>query len=455
MSLLLAKKSYLYNILFIFMDIYLLIGILLTLSGILAWAISSNFSLRKNILNLNNDSASKQTNIDLLSKQLDDLQAQKINLENLLQELNNRITEQGIENATLLERIRATTEEKAKIQLEAENRFKLLANDILEEKSKQFKETNETRINEILNPLKENIENFKKTISDSYGKEAMERRSLQDYIKQLIEVNNTIGKEAKDLTLALRGNSKTQGDWGEMILENILEKSGLTRDQEFFVQATRGDDGSTIQNGEGSRLRPDVIVKFPDDKRVIIDSKVSLSAYVNYVNADTPDEQERYIKQHLLSVRRHIDELRSKQYQDYVKGAADYVMMFIPNEGAYISAMQHDHNLWQYAYDYRVVIICPTHLISVLSIIAQLWQKDKQTKNAIKIADEGGSLYDKFVGFMDDMDAIGKSIQKTNEAYNAAKNKLSEGRGNIMSRVENMRILGAKAKKSLNLPDED
>lgn len=363
-------------------------------------------------------------------------------------------------NSRLLERIRYIEEDKSKMLQDSEMRFKILANEILSTNSRIFKEQNESRLTEILTPLKENIEAFKKAVNDSYTTEARERFSLQEKIKELIELNQSIGKEAKELTTALKGNSKIQGDWGEMILENILEKSGLQKGREYQVQQTTDEHGNVIRNENGDALRPDVVINYPGGRCVVIDSKVSLNAYVNYVNADTPEEQEIYAKQHLQSVRKHIGELRQRKYQDYIgQGKTDFVMMFIPNEAAFLTAMQLDNKLWQEAYDVRVLLVSPTQLISALRLVAQLWSHDRQTRNAIEIANAGGRMYDKFVGFIDDMRKIEKTINLTHDAFNSAMTKLSEGRGNLVSHAEKMRTLGAKATKalpdSLKDPDEE
>lgn len=367
-----------------------------------------------------------------------------------LQRLQNEMSIFREENGRLKERLTFIEEEKERLSKESEMRFQNIANEILANNSRVFKEQNETRLSEILTPLKENIEQFKKTITDSYSNEARERFSLQERIKELIELNQSISKEAKDLTTALKGNSKVQGDWGEMILENILEKSGLEKGREYTVQQTTDENGNTLRNENGTALRPDVVINYPGDRYVVIDSKVSLRAYVNYINSETPEEQETYAKQHLASVRNHIAELRDKKYQDYVGGGkTDFVMMFIPNEAAYITAMQLDCKLWQDAYDVRVLLVSPTQLISALRLVAQLWSHDRQTRNAIEIAKAGGNMYDKFVGFIDDMYKIEKSIRQAHDNYHNAMNKLHEGKGNLVSYAEKMRTLGAKASKSL------
>ena len=370
-----------------------------------------------------------------------------------IQRLQNEMSTFREENGRLKERIKFIEEEKEKLAKESETRFQNIANEILTTNSRIFKEQNETRLSEILTPLKENIEQFKKTINDSYSNEARERFSLQERIKELIELNQSISKEAKDLTTALKGNSKVQGDWGEMILENILEKSGLQKGREYNVQVTTDENGNTLRNDDGTALRPDVVINYPGNRYVVIDSKVSLNAYVSYVNAETSEEQDKYAKQHLLSVRNHITELKNKKYQDYVGGGkTDFVMMFIPNEAAYITAMQLDNTLWQDAYDVRVLLVSPTQLISALRLVAQLWSHDRQTRNAIEIAKVGGNMYDKFVGFVEDMHKIEKSIKQTNDTYYSAMNKLHEGKGNLVSYAEKRRTLGAKASKSL--PDQ-
>ena len=367
--------------------------------------------------------------------------------------LRNELEEARIENARLKEKIGNVEAFNNSVIEETKAQFKSLAADIFSSQSEKFKEANETRLSEILNPLKEDIKDFKRRVDDTYMNSSKERTLLGEQMKRLMELNMSIGKEARDLTEALSGNTKVQGDWGEMVLETILIKSGLVEGENYFVQRTKNDDGTQIKNDDNGRLRPDVVVALPDKKCIVIDSKVSLTAYVNYINADNEDDRQRFGKAHLLSVRSHLKELETKRYQDFVgvgnDDRIDYVLMFIPNEHAYMAAMTLDNNLWMEAYEKRVVIISPAHVISTLRLIAQLWTRDKQTKNALKIAEEGGKLYDKFVGFVNDMQTVEQSLGKASEAYASAMSKLHTGRGCIVSKVENLKKLGAKTSKTL------
>lgn len=367
--------------------------------------------------------------------------------------LRNELEEARIENARLKEKIGNVEAFNNSVREETKAQFKSLAADIFSSQSEKFKEANEIRLSEILNPLKEDIKDFKRRVDDTYMNSSKERTLLGEQMKRLMELNMSIGKEARDLTEALSGNTKVQGDWGEMVLETILVKSGLVEGENYFVQRTKNDDGTQIKNDDNGRLRPDVVVALPDKKCIVIDSKVSLTAYVNYINADNEDDRQRFGKAHLLSVRSHLKELETKRYQDFVgvgnDDRIDYVLMFIPNEHAYMAAMTLDNNLWMEAYEKRVVIISPAHVISTLRLIAQLWTRDKQTKNALKIAEEGGKLYDKFVGFMNDMQTVEQSLGKASEAYASAMSKLHTGRGCIVSKVENLKKLGAKTSKTL------
>ena len=354
------------------------------------------------------------------------------------------------ESARLGEQLRQQAEERKTLRAESEMIFREIATSIFDEKSKVMSENNRTQLGDILTPFKSDLETLKKTINDCYIGEMSEVKSLKEQVKDLTDLNNTIGREAKELTMALKGNSKVQGDWGEMLLKQLLDKSGLEEGVNYVLQATENEDGSKIKGEQGGQLRPDAIFYLPDGKSLIIDSKASLTAYTTYVNASVED-QPAALAAHLRSIKVHIDELARKEYPKYVKNSADFVMMFVPNEGAYLAALNADRDLWESAYNRHIVIISPTHLISVLKLMYQLWIRDKQTKNALKIADETGKLYDKFVGFISDMEEINRHLNKASSAYDLAYNKLSTGRGNIISKVENIRELGVTTAKKLKI----
>ena len=358
------------------------------------------------------------------------------------------------ENARLDEQLRQQAEERKALRAESEMIFREIATSIFDEKSKAMNENNRTQLGDILTPFKSDLENLKKTINDCYIGEMSEVKSLKEQVKDLTDLNNTIGREAKELTMALKGNSKVQGDWGEMLLKQLLEKSGLEEGVNYVLQATENEDGTKIKSEEGGQLRPDAIFYLPEGKSLIIDSKVSLTAYTDYINAPA-DEQATYLAAHLRSIKSHIDELARKEYPKYVKNSADFVMMFVPNEGAYLAALNADKDLWESAYRDHIVIISPTHLISVLKLMYQLWMRDKQTKNALKIAEETGKLYDKFANFVNDLEEVGKHIDKASAVYEEAHKKLSVGKGNLLSRVENIRELGVKTSKRLKLDTID
>ena len=327
--------------------------------------------------------------------------------------------------------------------------FKALSSEVLQQNSRSLRESNSEQIEAILRPFKENIDSFRKAVNDSYVNENASRKSLYDQIEKLMRLNESIGKEAHNLTTALKGNSKVQGDWGEMILETLLENAGLQRGVNYDVQATRDSSGELIRSEEGGSLRPDVIIYLPDNQSIVVDSKVSLSAFVDYCNAETELEQKDAGKRHLQSVVNHINELDRKRYQRAVKGSADYVMMFIPNESAYVTATQLDINIWKYAYDRGVMLVSPTHLFSVMSIVTQLWQQDKQNKHALRIAEKGGKLYDKLVLFVESFESVGKSIGNAQEAFDKSRGQLMTGKGNALKQANDLRELGAKTTKQL------
>lgn len=327
--------------------------------------------------------------------------------------------------------------------------FENIATKILDEKSEKFTRINQSNIDSLLKPLGENIESFKKKVEEVYVAEAKERFSLGEEVKRLAQINQKISEDAVNLTNALKGNSKTQGDWGEIILENILERSGLVRGREYFVQEyLKRADGSYITNEFGNRMQPDVIISYPDERKVIIDSKVSLNAYLRYTQELDADKQKTALSEHLRSVKRHIDQLSAKCYQDYAV-SLDFVMMFVPNEPAYMLALQHDPELWQYAYDKKILLISPTNLIAALKLIVDLWNREYQNQNAIDIAERGAKLYDKFVGFITNLEKVGRNIEQAQSAYTDAYKQLSTGNDNLVLQTQKLKELGVKAKKSI------
>lgn len=322
-----------------------------------------------------------------------------------------------------------------------EAQFKVLANAILDDKAQKFSEQQEQSLRTILDPLREHIKTFKADYEVKQNKESEERISLREQIKHMMELNKTLSDQANNLTQALRGNVKQQGNWGEMILESILQHAGLQKGVQYFLQEQSG-------NGEGDIIQPDVIVRYPDNRAIVIDSKVSLVHYESFCKAETPDEQSSCLHSMIRSVKSHIDGLKSKSYSD-VSHALDFVMMFVPVEAAYITAMQGDASLWQYAYDRKILLISPTNLIAAMKLIADMWQRDSINKEAHLIADKAGKLYDKLVLFVEDFEKVGTQLNRAQDTWQDAFKKLSRGRGNVISQAEQMKGYQAKTAKAL------
>ncbi len=354
-------------------------------------------------------------------------------------------------NNTLVDKLNIQKEEIIEIQKISQLQFEKIANQILEEKSGKFTEVNKANIEAILKPLGENIEHFKKKVEETYDKESKQRFSLEEKVKELVEQTNKVSTEANNLASALKGQVKKQGNWGEMILESILQKSGLVKDREYFLQ-------QTIKDEEGHNFRPDVLVKLPDNRIIIIDSKVSLIAYERFSSAETVDEQTVYLSEHLKSIYYHIDELHEKRY-DNLEESLDFTMMFIPIEPAYLISIQTDQNLWAYAYSKRILLISPTNLIACLKLMADLWKRELQSKNAMEIVKRGELLYEKFVSFVSTLEDMGKHINKTQQSYNTAMGQLNTGGGHLIGQALKLKNLGLKSSKeipsSLLPPDGD
>jgi DNA recombination protein RmuC len=322
--------------------------------------------------------------------------------------------------------------------------FKNIANEILEEKSKKFTEQNKTNLESILNPLKDKIKDFEEKVDKTYKTESAERITLKAEIKQLVELNKQVSDEANNLTKALKGDNKTQGNWGEVILEKILERSGLSKERgEYKTQVT-------LTNNANETIRPDAIIYLPDNKHIIVDSKVSLVAYQGFVAAETEELRGNFLKEHISSLKSHIKGLSEKHYSSSdALNTPDFVLMFLPIESSFGIAVQADQELFSYAWDKKIVVVSPSTLLATLRTIAAIWKQELQTKNALEIARQSGALYDKFVAFIEDLSAIGKNLDKAHDAYNEARKKLEEGKGNLISRAEKIKELGAKASKSI------
>ncbi len=358
--------------------------------------------------------------------------------------LNNQNASLKANYSNLKERLEEQRLEVGKLQEKFSIEFKNLANEIFEEKSKKFTDQNKTNLNELLNPLGQKLSDFERKIEQT-NKESLERSTaLREQIIGLRELNDRMTKEAENLTKALKGDVKTQGNWGEMILERILEKSGLEKGREYFIQ-------ETLHSEEGKRLRPDVIIKLPDNKNLVVDAKASLVAYEKYVNEEDPLLKEQYLKGHILSVKNHIKGLTQKSYhQLFDGGALDYVLMFIPIEAAFASVVQHGGELYNEAHDKSIIIVSPTTLIATLRTVASIWKHEYQNRNALEIARQGGALYDKFKAFVDDLILVGKSLDRSKDQYKDAMNKLVDGKDNLVRKTERLKELGAKTGKALD-----
>ncbi|RYG15524.1 MAG: DNA recombination protein RmuC [Chitinophagaceae bacterium] len=377
------------------------------------------------------------------------LKDEKQKLDDELSDLRNRFNEERsklIQTEALLSAQRDKLAEQHKHLEELQQKFtlefSLVANKIFDEKTAKFAVQSQNNLETILNPLKANIKAFEEKVDRAYKDEAAERNHLKGVIFQLMEQSKQIQVDANNLTKALKGDNKKQGNWGEVILERVLENSGLVKDREYRLQAS-------LRSDEGAKLQPDVVIDLPDDKNLIVDAKISLLAYEQLMNAASEEEKVILLKRHLLSVKSHVDGLAGKNYQNLYKiNSPDFVLLFMPIESSFSVTVQADHDLFTYAWDKKVVIVSPTTLLATLRTIASIWKVDRQNKNVHEIAEEAGALYDKFVGFLVDMEKIGKHLDLSQKAHEDAFKKLQFGSGNLIGKVEKIKKLGAKTKSS-------
>ncbi|HLV62712.1 DNA recombination protein RmuC [Galbibacter sp.] len=354
-----------------------------------------------------------------------------------------RLTRKEVDFDNLLQRNKEQKEEVEKLQEKFSKDFQLLANKILEEKSKKFTDQNETNIKNILHPLQEKIKSFEKRVEDS-NKESITRHSaMVEQLKNLQELNVQITKEASNLTKALKGDTKMQGNWGEMVLERVLEKSGLKKGSEYSVQ-------NSFSTADGKRVLPDVIIHLPGDKKMIVDSKVSLIAFERFVNEEDEVQKSIWAKEHVNSIKKHVDQLSAKNYHSlYEMESPDFVLLFIPLEPAFAVALQQEPQLYNVAFEKNIVIVTPSTLLATLRTIDSIWQNDRQHKNAVDIAKQAGRLYDQFRNLLEDLEKIGKQLNTVQSTYSSSITKLT-GKGNLITRVERLKTLGAKASKQID-----
>lgn len=376
--------------------------------------------------------------INQLKQEAKDIQTEK---EDILR-VNIR-QDEAIKN--LKEKLDTQKEEVENLQKKFTKEFENLANKILEEKSTKFTEQNSKNLQEILKPLQSNIDKFEKRVEDTHKDSIRQSSALKQQLEELSKNNLKISQEAINLTKALKGDNKTQGNWGELILERVLEKSGLEKGREYEMEKSFNVDDENHQ-----RLRPDVIIHLPDNKKMVIDSKVSLTAYEQFVNSENEDEKAQFLKEHISSLNRHVSQLSDKKYEDlYQIESPDFVLLFVPIEPAFALAINQDNQLYNKAFEKNIVIVTPSTLLATLRTIDTMWNNEKQQRNAIEISRQAGALYDKFEGLVADLTKVGKKMDEAKTEYKGAMNKLVDGRGNLISSVEKIKKLGAKAKKAL------
>lgn len=410
--------------------------------------LNQNFSQKEAEFNkiLAEISAENKSQKQKIAEQQELNQKQSIEIKELQNDKNQLIglkSQLAAQNENLQKLLDSQKEEIAKMQEVAKTEFQNLANKILEEKTLKFTEQNQQNLKNILNPLQEKITDFEKKVENTHKESIDYHAALRQQIIGLKDLNLQMSKETINLTKALKGDSKIQGNWGELVLERVLEKSGLEKGREYEIQ-------KSFTTEEGNRVQPDVVINLPDGKKMIVDSKVSLTAYEKYINEDEEEQKSAFLKEHVNSLKRHVEQLGNKNYQHlYEMESPDFVLLFIPIEPAFAIALNEDTQLYNKAFEKNIVIVTPSTLLATLRTIDSMWTNQKQQDNAIEIARQAGALYDKFEGFVTDLVKIGKKMDEAKSEYEGAMNKLVDGKGNLITSVQKLKIMGAKAKKSL------
>jgi DNA recombination protein RmuC len=409
---------------------------------------SEKISLEEKLIALNSQFNQQKEQFlsdkNTFEKQLEISNSEKENIRNEKDSLAIQLSKKEVDFENLWERNKEQKEEVGKLQEKFTKEFENLANKILEEKSNKFTEQNKENMKNILSPLQDKIQLFEKKVEDTHKESIDYHAALRQQILGLREMNIQMSKETINLTKALKGDSKMQGNWGELVLERVLEKSGLEKGREYEVQQSHTTE-------DGNRVFPDVVINLPDGKKMVVDSKVSLTAYEKYINEDDDEAAKtRYLKEHVNSIRLHVEQLGNKNYQDlYQIESPDFVLLFIPMEPAFAIALNEDTSLYNKAFEKNIVIVTPSTLLATLRTIDSMWANQKQQENAFEIARQAGALYDKFEGFVSDLIKIGKKIDESKVEYQGAMNKLVDGKGNLITSVEKLKKMGAKAKKAL------
>jgi DNA recombination protein RmuC len=430
--------------------IYFLIALIFSFIGFFIGKLLTKLNLEKEKTIVEKEKSTLEERVALLQESKDmiannyiELQKELKNNQQEKEQLITLNTRQESENKNLQLKLDEHKSEVEKLQEKFANDFEVLANKILEEKSNKFTEQNQENLKIILNPLQEKIKVFEDKVDQTHKESIDYHAALRQQIIGLKEMNLQMSKETINLTKALKGDNKTQGNWGELVLERVLEKSGLEKDREYYVQ-------QSFTNEDGKRILPDVVIHLPDNKKMIVDSKVSLTAYEQYVNEDDETLKAQFLKAHIASLNRHVDQLSEKKYEDIYKiESPDFVLLFIPIEPAFAVAINSDNHLYNKAFEKNIVIVTPTTLLATLRTIDSMWTNEKQQKNAIEIARQAGALYDKFQSLLTDLVTIGKRIDDSKKEYSNAMNKLFDGRGNLINSVEKLKKMGAKAKKAI------